>query len=482
MKIDLSRLLILPLHIWDRELDARLLLSIFAAKSGYCSLIGHEYNISPLYHLDHKLFTYGAGRPIFDKVRTTSWYEPIMKKNGSVNLVFEEGLNDIASPDVYRGITCRSLSACSKIYLWHEGELNLMQKASDQGLSHSLGIKSRPCFNSRFELLGDLGKIFYKEKVDSLSNIFGDYVLISDSFAPQLFGHDENHGKPQDFELKNISDLKILKSQKQRISSELVESSSRAYKTAAEFAGLINQIVSFFPQVNFVFRPHPLSALNYWYKNLKQARNLTILYKGSVEPWLLSCRAVLHSGCTTGLQAELADIPAIEMSALFDNTKAMGISASVSRYKPENFNELKQIFSGLNNSKISSCLDTQKKLLNCQIESELFSENIGTINSSVLRKIQLDHGLKIPSVSNSWEVLADFYNFSSASRAQPVLSELTLNQLDSILGSSMPLASKASFYSARDIYSRVKNLCKLLGVNLRVLQFGAKNVFLMLPN
>ena len=49
-------LLCLPIHVWDRELDARILLATKVASMGHDVIIGHEYNISGIYKNIPNLF------------------------------------------------------------------------------------------------------------------------------------------------------------------------------------------------------------------------------------------------------------------------------------------------------------------------------------------------------------------------------------------------------------------------------------------
>lgn len=94
MKNSMS-LVVLPIHIWDRELDSRILLAALSANDGNIVVMGHEYNIAPLYTKTENIFHYGAGRPIYNKLRTDEWYQSIIERNGFNGLVCEEGLNDI---------------------------------------------------------------------------------------------------------------------------------------------------------------------------------------------------------------------------------------------------------------------------------------------------------------------------------------------------------------------------------------------------
>ena len=176
---NLRQLCVLPLHVWDRELDARLVFSLFALKKGHPILLGHEYNLQGIYSRFSNLFYYGAGRPIMSD-RVNKWQQPILEREGHVSLVFEEGLNDLRSCDAYRGITDKSISACSSIYTWFNQELKYILEASPPS-THSKIIFDKSALNVRFELLGDLGLEYFKDQTNAVSLLLmniSSYLII----------------------------------------------------------------------------------------------------------------------------------------------------------------------------------------------------------------------------------------------------------------------------------------------------------------
>ena len=119
--------------------------------------------------------------------------------------------------------------------------------AGDNQLSQSLKC-SEPSSNTRIEL-GDL--FCYKNYISSLDNIFGDYVLISDNFALEIFG----------VGVLNIDNE--LRWTKDKQKSEVHAFHSEHYKSAVQmrmqFTQVINQLVADPPNTHFIFRPHPVA-------------------------------------------------------------------------------------------------------------------------------------------------------------------------------------------------------------------------------
>ena len=91
----------LPLHVWDRELDSRLLLATLEASKGRTVILGHEYNISQLYGITERSKLFRAGQPLDHKIRG-EWHKLVHSRSGYVITQDEEGVNNM--PLIYRNI------------------------------------------------------------------------------------------------------------------------------------------------------------------------------------------------------------------------------------------------------------------------------------------------------------------------------------------------------------------------------------------
>ena len=133
-------LICLPLHVWDRELDSRILIASMALNDGHEILLGHEYNISSIYSQVPNIFHYGAGRPIFNIPRTTDWYLPLVNNGSFVGITFEEGLNDLLTDHhiQFAGINGQSVLSTTEMFCWCEKEKELMLQSTPDSLRPSL--------------------------------------------------------------------------------------------------------------------------------------------------------------------------------------------------------------------------------------------------------------------------------------------------------------------------------------------------------
>lgn len=67
------------------------------------------------------------------------------------------------------------------------------------------------------------------------------------------------------------------------------------------------------PHYNLVVRPHPAERLAFWEENIGGLARTTIIPRSNPYPWMLGTDLLVHTGCTTGLEAALMDIPVINL-------------------------------------------------------------------------------------------------------------------------------------------------------------------------
>jgi hypothetical protein len=91
----------------------------------------------------------------------------------------------------------------------------------------------------------------------------------------------------------------------------------RKHKQAVfeDFQALIPKLDKAFPDYTFIVRPHPTENQQVYQQIATQCDNVHVNNEGNVVPWLMGARALIHNGCTTGVEAYLMEIPAISYRA-----------------------------------------------------------------------------------------------------------------------------------------------------------------------
>ncbi|MEM7287368.1 MAG: surface carbohydrate biosynthesis protein [Actinomycetota bacterium] len=80
----------------------------------------------------------------------------------------------------------------------------------------------------------------------------------------------------------------------------------------ASLVALANRLASEFPEVDFVYRPHPFERVEAYDELLEPLDNLSVHASGTVDGWLLNVDFVIvPADCTIGIEAAMAGVPAV---------------------------------------------------------------------------------------------------------------------------------------------------------------------------
>ena len=83
------------------------------------------------------------------------------------------------------------------------------------------------------------------------------------------------------------------------------------HQAMLEMAALANQLAARFPEVTFVYRPHPFERLETYLDLLEPRSNLHLVKQGTVQGWILRASALIHRISTTAIEARMAGRPAL---------------------------------------------------------------------------------------------------------------------------------------------------------------------------
>jgi hypothetical protein len=77
------------------------------------------------------------------------------------------------------------------------------------------------------------------------------------------------------------------------------------------FKTLIPALDSEFPEYNIVVRPHPTENQKIYHDIAARCQRVRVTNEGNVVPWLMAANALVHNGCTTGVEAFAMGVPAV---------------------------------------------------------------------------------------------------------------------------------------------------------------------------
>lgn len=171
-------------------------------------------------------------------------------------------------------------------------------------------------------------------------------------------------------------------------------------KALNEFIDLTMKLSIFFPDVNFLIRPHPFECEFQYQDKLANFSNVFISKEGPVINQILISKCIIHRGCSTALEAQLMGKPAISVRWVAMHAE-QPIPESVS-LKVDNFNELTCLINSILN-KVD--VNDREILSNIQnIENDWFYKFDGMahkrVSSEILNLIEIKGCLNRKIISN----------------------------------------------------------------------------------
>jgi surface carbohydrate biosynthesis protein len=77
--------------------------------------------------------------------------------------------------------------------------------------------------------------------------------------------------------------------------------------------GVVAKLSAVYPQTRVIVRPHGSERLDTWERYCADFPNVRVIRQGRHASWILGARAIVHTCCTTGLEAEVLERAAINL-------------------------------------------------------------------------------------------------------------------------------------------------------------------------
>ena len=89
------------------------------------------------------------------------------------------------------------------------------------------------------------------------------------------------------------------------------EAASESFKLFWAFVKVVRKLAESYPNLIIVIRPHPAEDPASWTTFFKDYSNVLIIREDNISAWVNNSLCVIHHGCTTAIEAEVAGIPII---------------------------------------------------------------------------------------------------------------------------------------------------------------------------
>jgi surface carbohydrate biosynthesis protein len=285
-----------------RELDPKLLLACIAAQRGFSSLIGSrremEFNIDSFPRSIYLSKSMTIRSLLFFRVASRFEHEIIAWD--------EEALVHLPSDTYFsRRLDPRAIRYVSHLFAWGHDNADLWRQYGALPENMPIHVTGNP----RSDMLRPELQAYYQEEVEQFRGAYGDFILVNTNFNHvNAYGPDMNLFKPV-----NSAGQTPKFGRAARGMSRAYAEGLRDHKLAIfeGFKQLIPKLDRAFPNHNIVVRPHPTENHEAYKQIAADCKHVHVTNEGNVVPWLMATKAVIHNGCTTGVEAYVMGIPAI---------------------------------------------------------------------------------------------------------------------------------------------------------------------------
>lgn len=289
--------LYLPIEISARELDSRLLLTAIAVNRGFDVVLGQKW-------LMQGNLSYMRPGVLLTKTLTATdgrFMEIAHRRGYRTASIDEEIPGLIATRQGLRWVMRKAVEASDLIF------------AAGEDHHDALAVKFPDCMgrvtisgNPRWDLLRTELRGTFAAEAERLKRHHGRFFLINTNFGLTNSAKGDTQA--------------IIRSLARSGRIDLAKAEDRAFIEAArqlEIANaaclreLLRILPQRFPQHRVVLRPHPGEQLRLWRNVARALPRVSVVREGAAAPWILASDALIHTNCTTGVEAFALGRPAI---------------------------------------------------------------------------------------------------------------------------------------------------------------------------
>lgn len=300
MAADKRPVLFVPVEIKVREFRAKLRIAALAAEAGYRVYVGSKTAarnaILSRPARAGVFFGKGGDRfPVLEEVKQRCEWLVVQD---------EEIGPGMTVPEIERSFLSRFSGGIEDLvdhlYLFSESHHDVLQRVRP-----TLAERSTVTGWPRVDLWHAPLRGADEAQADRLRERYGDFVLFSSNFkvntAEQRDQRIEIAREQYEQTPAHLRSERPVEDEFGTLASHRFESFERAVEVLREVALTDGPTI--------VVRPHPAENPDVWRRLLADRPRIRVIYEGEIGPWLLAACGLLHTGCTTALQANAYGAP-----------------------------------------------------------------------------------------------------------------------------------------------------------------------------
>jgi surface carbohydrate biosynthesis protein len=289
--------LYLPVEVAARELDAKLLLAACAVGAGYEVIIGQKWLMQR---------NFGRMPPgiVLFKTLTAIDAKAMQAAHAAghrIASIDEEIPGLIARNEGLRWVAPAAVAACDIVFAVGDEHLEaLLWKLREYREKYAV------VGNPRWDLLRPEFARAHGPEVERIRSEYGRFILINTNLGftnsgkgttEQMVRKLERGGK---FDRRRTADAAFL-----------AEHLRLERASLAGIKSLLPRLAAAFPEHRIIVRPHPGENAPPWQAIVAETPRAQMVRQGSAVPWILASDLLIHTYCTTGVEAFALGRPAI---------------------------------------------------------------------------------------------------------------------------------------------------------------------------
>lgn len=291
------RPVLLPAEIRVREFDAKLLLACCLAERGVPCYLGQRTELDMMAGRFPQSVYVAKGL-----TRQTMRHFLSARNFGHEIVAWDEEAICYLTRDIYIGRRWSddTVRLVSELIAWGEDNAEMWRDALDD-----IDIPIHVLGNPRADLLRSEFHASIDTEAEDLRQRYGRYILLNSNFGST------NNIFPERTRFREGGDINELHpNDRIGFNTDQAEYKRVMFRRMLEVPA---ELARSFPDTKIIVRPHPAENPAAWRDAAAGHDNVEVIHEGGVLPWIKASACVVHSSCTTAVEAFMLDVPAIAL-------------------------------------------------------------------------------------------------------------------------------------------------------------------------
>lgn len=295
----MNPILYLGLEIKQRELDSRLLIAVHALDLGLPVVFGQQWG------LFGNIEALPPGAVLFKTVNDiqAKCMKVFSKAGHLVTATDEEVLVCFEDACFFEVFSPTAAERCDLFFAQSD-----IHKAAIDRKFPDLATRTKVVGNARIDLLSPRLRESFEEEAAAIKAEHGPFILFNTNYGQiNSIWADMNkvYGIAAGAGLVDIHNPESVTEYKNKLKWEAAN--------REEIIGVLRWALHNLKDHKIVLRPHPGELAAFWQELGDGHDRFTVIPRSNPHPWLVAADMLVHTTCTTGLEAALLDKPAVNV-------------------------------------------------------------------------------------------------------------------------------------------------------------------------